>query len=140
MVLKQVSGTTQLPPILPLDQQQPALDVKKIALLKEKAKQNIFEGPGIDGKIEIKNGSLFSFTQNISNTRVDASDKQHIKTVTEKKTIRYCDNDGNGTFETRIDEIRDANGNLIKTTKYGKSKDDNVSNYDIEIPLNGKAK
>lgn len=138
---KSVQGNKQLPPTLPLNQQQPALDVKKIELLKEKMKQNIFEGPGIDGKIEIKNGSLFSFTQKSSNTRVDVSDKQHVKTVTEKKSMQYVDTDGNGTFETLIVETTDASGNIIKT-KYGKSKghDDNVSNYDIEIPLNGQTK
>lgn len=137
---KQVQGNTQLPVKLPLDQQKPALDVKKIELLKQKAKQNIFEGPEVDGKIDIKNGSIFSFTQKVSNTRVDATDRQHIKTVTEKQTIKYCncDNDPKGTFEILFVETRDAEGKLIKTTKYGKSKDDNVSNYDLEIPTDKK--
>lgn len=139
---KQVQGNTQLSPTLPLEQQQPALDVEKIKFLKGKIKDNLFEGPGIDGKIEIKNGSLFCYTQNSLNNRVEGTDKQNAKLISEKQSKRYYDMDGNGTFETLIVETRDLAGNLKKITKYGKSQghDDNVSNFDIEIPLNRQTK
>lgn len=137
---KLVQGNTQLPPTLPLDQQQPALDVKKIELLKSKVKQNIFEGPGIEGKIEIKNGSIFCYNQKSLNVHPDVTDKKNVKMVSEKQSKQYYDMDGNGTFETLIIETRDLDGNLKKIAKYGKSKDDNASNYDIKIPLNGQTK
>lgn len=152
---KQVQGSTQLPPTLPLNQQQPALDVKKIDLLKSKIKKNVFEDAETEGKIEIKNGSLFGYIQRSlyvhpdttykKDTKIimppDTTNKKNIKIICERQSKQYYDTDGNGTFETLIVETTDANGKITKT-KYGKSKghDDNVSNFDIEIPLNGQTK
>ena len=137
---RKIQETKTLPVKLPLEKQQEALDAKTINFLKEQVKVNIFDGPKVGGKIEIHNGSLFSYTRTLSNTRVIKTNTGEHKTETKKQSFKYSDEDNNGTFETLIVETKDANGNTIGVTKYGKSKDDNVSNYDELIPTDENKK
>lgn len=142
MGLEKIQETKQTA-VLPPEKQQAALDENTIKLLKSQI--NVFDGteklgPDIGGSMEIHKGSIFSYTPKIiSNTRV-VKTPTGPKTETTKQSYTYSDPDGNGTFDILTIETRDANGNLIKTTKYGKTKDDNVSNYDKEIPQDAEKK
>lgn len=155
-----------VPVILPADQQQPALDVETIkglntilqtALSKSTEKitdpkaiesikksynnTNLSAGAKLGGDMEIKKGSIFSYTNSSLRGQMNSDTKQweNIRT-----SSTYTDNDGNGTFETlKITKNNvDKNGKVIssKTTLYGKSKDDNVSPYDQLIPPDETAK
>ena len=136
MGLEKIQETKQLP-TLPVEKQQAPLDEETIKSLKSQI--NVFDGieklgPDIGGSMEIHKGSIFSYTPKIiSNTRV-VKTPTGPKTETTKQSYTYSDTDHNGTFETLTVETKDEKGNLISITKYGKSKDDNVSNYDKEIP------
>lgn len=143
MGLEKIQETKQTP-VLPPEKQQAPLDENTIKSLKSQI--NVFDGieklgPDIGGSMEIHKGSIFSYTPKIiSNTRVVGTNAQNAVRITEKKSYTYSDTDGNGTFETLTVETKDEKGNLISITKYGKSKDDNKSNYDKEISPDEKIK
>lgn len=113
----------QTPVKLPVEKQQQTLDAKTIGELKKRI--NIFDGsqdagPELGGTMDIHKGSLFSFTKTISNTRVVTTPTGEHKTETKKQSYKYCDTDGNGTFETLVVETKDAYGNLLNINKYKK--------------------
>lgn len=126
---------------LPVEKQQAPLNAETIEKLKSRI--NVFDGKqdaGSDlvGTMDIHKGSLFSFTQTSNQIKFNTETR---KTEAKRTSYQYLDTDGNGTFETLIVEVRNAYDNsLISTTKYGKSKDDNVSNYDKEIPIDAEKK